>query len=105
MVYAFMGGVKYRTFLPSQNFHEINEDIAKTLIICDRNLLAQLLTQKFNLGVKRNMPHVTAKSAVLYPPHKSGDQIIECHVTSLHQIDFKISGNVCPIDILFWSKY
>ena len=69
MVYAFMGeGVKYRIFLPNQNFHEKNEGIAKTLIICDGNLLAQLLIQKFHLGVKRNMPHVTPKSAVLYPP-------------------------------------
>ena len=42
------GSVKYRIF------REKNKGIAKTLIICDGNLLAQLLN--ISVGVKQNMP-------------------------------------------------
>ena len=68
MVYVLMGGVNYRTFVPSQNFHEKNEGIAKTLIKCDGNLLVQLLIQKIHFWFERNIPHMTPKSAVLDPP-------------------------------------
>ena len=58
----------YRTFLPREIFHGKNEGTSKTLIMCDGNLLLQLMVQKLHSSVTRNMPHMTPNGAVLNPP-------------------------------------